>query len=92
MGGRPAMPAWPGRPAGRIFFLRGPARRPPSGSIWRPRPLKKKIWPAGRPGRPKMGKDRSNQGKNRPNQRKNMDFNTKSSNEYGDLLYIYIYM
>ena len=54
MGGRPAMPAWPGRPAGRIFFLRGPARRPPSGSIWRPRPLKKKVRPAGRPGQAGM--------------------------------------
>ena len=33
-------PCRPGRPA-RLFFLRGPAWRPPSGSIWRPRPLKR---------------------------------------------------
>ena len=40
--GRPAMPAWP---AGQILFLRGPAWRPPPGSIWRPPPGS--IWRQG---------------------------------------------
>ena len=39
----------PCRP-GQIFFSRGPVRRPPRGFIWRPRPLKKEIWPAGQAG------------------------------------------
>ena len=71
--GRPAMPAWP---AGQIFFFRGPVRRPPPGSIWRPRPLKKKSGrPAWRAG-PKWGKiGQSN--------RKNKEINTKSNKIYG---------
>ena len=63
----------PARHAGRPdFFLRGPVRRPPPGSILRPRPLKKKSGrPAWRAG-PKWGKICQSNRKNRKINRKSI--------------------